>query len=645
MLSVSSHSSEQTTSQPGFGAFLRGRRHGLAGILFLVVLMAAMIGIELRVSYLNARESASTSAQGLSLLLKEQFDAALKETNLLLREVVDQLVIMGAVSPSRPMIEARKQTLRTFLADKRATLPQVSGLVVLSAKGDMVAEEELRVNPDLMQDLQRKLQDNPGQQSVVSPPFQPPASSSFNILVGYRIASPDGAYLGMVVAVLDLEFFGQLAYRQQSLPGGVFVLMNNESVVLAAQPEDEFAIGRALPDAASFAEWFNGRSKGYRGGVKAIDGESRSYSFQRLEQYPLLVMVGLSDWAQLQHWRFRAGAYVAAGTLLAALIVLMRYRSWHQGMTLQAETDKVKHQTEQDRQLRKLVESLALPLLVVRAQDEEILIANRAVSKLLGTAPERLLATKLHTYYFRPEHRAEIAQRLSDGHAVADYEIKLCRKEAPPFWGALSIAEMAYQGGEAWLVSLHDISERKAASDALWRRATRDPLTGIANRGYLMERAQIEWLRAKRYQTALSVLLFDLDFFKQINDVYGHATGDTALEQFARLVREELRESDLFGRLGGEEFAAILPGQDIVAAQSVAERIRLRQERDQVTLEDGLTIPLTVSIGISTLEAGVLGVDMLIRRADLALYAAKHAGRNRAQTWFAELESQTGRVT
>ncbi|GIK80491.1 MAG: GGDEF domain-containing protein [Alphaproteobacteria bacterium] len=157
-----------------------------------------------------------------------------------------------------------------------------------------------------------------------------------------------------------------------------------------------------------------------------------------------------------------------------------------------------------------------------------------------------------------------------------------------------------------------------------------DPLTALANRRAFLERA--EPLLRNRFlpQRPAALLLFDLDRFKEINDCHGHAAGDRTLQLFADIVMRHLRPDDLAGRLGGEEFAVLLPDADLNTAVAIAESIRdhFGQEAAEV---DGQALQATVSVGIACSDDYPSGIDDLLARADIALYRAKHAGRDRVE--------------
>jgi diguanylate cyclase (GGDEF)-like protein len=180
------------------------------------------------------------------------------------------------------------------------------------------------------------------------------------------------------------------------------------------------------------------------------------------------------------------------------------------------------------------------------------------------------------------------------------------------------------------MIGIHtDITKRKLLEIELKQRAHIDFLTGTNNRGYFMEQAERELSRAIRYETPLSFLMLDIDFFKQVNDSYGHKVGDMALKKFAEICRQTLREIDVIGRIGGEEFAILLPETALNEATEVAERVRQAIANAKVPLESGLPLQFTVSIGVTALASHGENIDVLLNRADKALYEAKNSGRNK----------------
>ena len=196
------------------------------------------------------------------------------------------------------------------------------------------------------------------------------------------------------------------------------------------------------------------------------------------------------------------------------------------------------------------------------------------------------------------------------------------------------LAELLDTGidGPSYCMVIRDISDKREASEKHRIASSCDHLTGIANRRAFFEAAELEMERVRRAPREMSLILFDADNFKSINDRFGHPAGDVVLCHLAAALTATFRHVDVVARVGGEEFAVILPSTGLAAAKIVAER--LRQAIAVQTVEvDGVTIGYTVSGGVAALDGSFTGFDVLMKRADLALYAAKRQGRNRIEAW------------
>ena len=179
-----------------------------------------------------------------------------------------------------------------------------------------------------------------------------------------------------------------------------------------------------------------------------------------------------------------------------------------------------------------------------------------------------------------------------------------------------------------------DVELLKAVSDQaavainkaqLWEMAVTDSLTGLFVRRYFMVKLQEEFHRAERYEKNLSVVMADLDNFKDVNDTYGHSAGDSVLKIIGKFLQRNIRDVDIIARFGGEEFVILLPEADKEEARIVSER--LRRTLAQLKLDD---LPsLTISLGIAAYPEDGNSIEKLIKRADAAMYVAKQTGRNR----------------
>ena len=298
----------------------------------------------------------------------------------------------------------------------------------------------------------------------------------------------------------------------------------------------------------------------------------------------------------------------------------------------------------------KLLEMLAVPTFVLDI-DCKVTLWNRACERLTGVPRHEVLGRGEHWRSFYDTPRpvlAELVLRRRTDELAPLFAHPPRHSEAGNSLGAEGWCDMPRTGRRRYLAgdaspiygedgalvaavqTLRDLTQEKMAQHALEQMALRDCLTGLANRRCFDDTLHAEWLRARCHGQPLSLLMVDVDHFKNYNDAYGHLGGDACLKRIASAISGELRANDLVARYGGEEFAVILPNQTLAGAASVAERIRCRVERLQVPHNGARAQQVTVSIGAATSSAASdSSVSALIGIADAALYRAKHMGRNR----------------
>ncbi len=236
-----------------------------------------------------------------------------------------------------------------------------------------------------------------------------------------------------------------------------------------------------------------------------------------------------------------------------------------------------------------------------------------------------------------PEVYAELWQTILAGNEWRG-EFLNRKKNGELFWESASISSITDPMGSIthFIGIREDISDRKAAEEKirllnaeLEKLALTDYLTNLNNRRFFIQRGVEEIKRAHRNNQPLALLMLDIDEFKNVNDIYGREAGDFALQQVAEVMKSSLREIDLLGRLGGEEFAALLPNTTLEDALLSAERVR--ETIANMSLEISgqiLSKTITISVGVATITDGMSGIDELLRKADIALYRAKNNGRN-----------------
>ena len=283
-----------------------------------------------------------------------------------------------------------------------------------------------------------------------------------------------------------------------------------------------------------------------------------------------------------------------------------------------------------------------LPVGIYRAnRDGDLETVNDTLLRMTGyDSFSQLQMAELEDVWADVRERDNLIRRLREEGAVLGYTVHLKRKDGGEFIGSFDARGKFDKEGKLVYFDtiVQDITEKVRAQKELERLATSDSLTGLANRQHLMAKLEYELKRAERYDTPLTLLMIDLDYFKQINDTRGHQAGDAVLRDFAGLVGQNLREIDHAGRYGGEEFCVVLPETDLAGGIIIAERIRGSVENHVFSGREEASFHVTCSIGV--VHADSADMDELISTADRRLYEAKRTGRNRVVPYRVEkLES------
>lgn len=298
------------------------------------------------------------------------------------------------------------------------------------------------------------------------------------------------------------------------------------------------------------------------------------------------------------------------------------------GSLEQRVTERTRELQESEARTLSILQNAPMPMSVTRRADGILVYANERAAAVTGYTPGELIGSKAAARYRDAADRERLYAKYRTDGLLRDEEICLVAQDGSDRWTLISMVPIVYDGEPADLAAVVDITERKAIEETLRRLATTDALTGVANRGHFMQRASAELERARRYGRPLSVVMLDIDHFKQINDRHGHAGGDEVLRAVTATCVGLVRQQDTVGRLGGEEFALLMPETEIEPATLLAERLRTATAALHVTLISGERVSLSASFGVSALQAED-SVDTLLARADGALYASKNGGRNR----------------
>ena len=323
---------------------------------------------------------------------------------------------------------------------------------------------------------------------------------------------------------------------------------------------------------------------------------------------------------------------LAAVLLIAGIMVSQRFV---------AQNEKLQETLrESEAQLRHLIESAPMPLLIVRAGDQQMIYANERALQQFSLNVDSLQGRSLADFHVDPEIRAALPAALSRHGSVRDYEVHLKDFNGREFWLLLSAQPIRYGGIVGLLVALANIDDRKRMQDDMRKKAMHDQLTGLPNRASFVESLDRAVRKARRREGRFSVLFVDLDHFKEVNDTLGHAAGDLLLQGVSERLQGAVRESDLVARMGGDEFVVLIEEhRGAEEVMIVAQKILTFLERP--LLLDWREVNVQCSIGIATFPEDGEDAEALVKNADAAMYQAKERGRNNFQFYSADLNRIT----
>ncbi|WP_051971416.1 sensor domain-containing diguanylate cyclase [Massilia sp. 9096] len=327
------------------------------------------------------------------------------------------------------------------------------------------------------------------------------------------------------------------------------------------------------------------------------------------------------------------------------------------GERLMAVLSDVTEQVRRERQLRQndawlnaLLTSITDYALVGLDRDGRISAWNDTIGRVTGHT-DAVVGTPYSVFYPTDATTPEqVHDRLRDAdqNGWSLDEGPRVRADGSQFWASAIISPLPDRdpllddpNDAAYCMVLRDISDKHDAIERRRKSVFCDHLTGVANRRAFFEAAELELTRNRRQPRPTALIVLDADHFKCINDRHGHPGGDAVLRQLGHLLMATFRQVDVVARVGGEEFAVLLPSCDLDGALAVAERLRALVARQAVAFEDA-RIEYTISAGVAACDGEALNLETLMKRADRALYVAKAGGRNRVEHWSPSVDAELG---
>jgi diguanylate cyclase (GGDEF)-like protein/PAS domain S-box-containing protein len=454
-------------------------------------------------------------------------------------------------------------------------------------------------------------------------------SNTWQVPMSRRIIKPDGSFGGVIVLSVDPAYLARFYQKVDIGQQGVVMLIGTDGIIRARRVGNELNFG----DDVSATSLMQEQAKNETGeilGRGGVDGIRRYVSYRTLPGYPLVVAVGAGQQEVLADFKRSRDRGYALAVLVSVVIAAFA------GMLMVTVARKQRAGTAlaiNEARFRANFEQASIGI-VHTSFDRHYLDANQRFCDMLGYTRGEIVGKPVN-YFTHPDDREDNSnyrQQLLDGEASSiSAEKRYVRKDGSPIWVNRTVSLVRDPAGEPlyFLRVVEDITERKRLESDLRELATTDMLTGLPNRRAFIARLEDEHARLRRFGALqATVLMLDLDFFKRINDTWGHPAGDEVLRQVAAVINEQIREVDLCGRIGGEEFAVLLAGAAPLAAREFAERLRRKIAAITVNHE-GNKIKVTVSIGVAAMRAADDSPDAALLRADRALYNAKEVGRDR----------------
>ncbi len=621
-----------------FHIYRRAKERALAQWLALGLALAMLggaIGINLYLDYGHTviREKDRLSIQ--ARIIAQNMEVQLATANRALEGVLGDLSIWQDTYG--------EQTRMTYLKAVANAMPGVRAIGIIDADGTLLASSQ----PDNVgsnfshRDYFQTTRQHPNSQTLyVSAPYQ--SMENFHAINLTRaVLQPDGEFKGVIYATLNTQYFQTLMASVLYAPDMWDAVAHANGRVLLSVPErDEKSADIDLAQPGSFFTRHrdSGKTTTVLTGKGLVDYNNQivaQHTVQPAElnmDKPLFIAVGRDLDSIFHPWErtalLQSGLYtlIFLVTLIGLYLYQRRQREFDRK---EACADSALRASEENYRL--IVENTKDVVVKLDANGLYTYI-NPAFYKLYGLDLEALRGK----YYW---DRSVTKDRFSTYEffeklfhapytATADLRADTVEGVRHLHWTGQALPDGG--GNVTRIICIgRDVTQQIQRMTRLEEQAQQDHLTGLANRRHFMDMGSTELTRAQRYNRPLSLLALDIDYFKSINDTHGHQAGDIVLQKFSAILLDAVRDVDLVGRIGGEEFAILLPETDFQAALNAAHRLLAAISKSKVVLKDGTTVSFTASIGMAILADNDTTLDVLLQQADMALYQAKRSGRNK----------------
>lgn len=550
----------------------------------------------------------------------------------------------------------RAKELEDFLARHDSLIPDALGLRVADASGIIryAVKDVLVPNASIADRPQFvRLKQDARAGLVFSKPMMGRVAQKWLITLGRRIDAPDGSFGGDVHVAVALNYFIDRFAKIDLGPNGTVALWDQDTLLARYTKADTqgASVGATTPSPELHRLLSSNVGETTYHARSGIDGVTRTFSFRRIDGYPLYLVVGLADEDYLAEWQRNslrlvglAGLFVASSLLAAAYI----NRSWrqnqadHERLILQEEEYTIeleisKREAEAARLHSDLILSSAGEGICGVNRAGVVTFVNPAARRMFGWSEDEGIGIDLHatTHFRRPDGsdypRADCSlyQTLQDGIRREAKNEYFWRKDGSSFAVEFTATAIEQDGAITGAVTVfRDVTERKELEARIKRMALFDQLTDLPNRAFLADALGRFSAMARRRNEIAGIYYLDLDGFKHVNDTMGHAAGDAVLREVAARLLRCVRSEDVVARLGGDEFLILaLQATDKARDYSADLATRVIATVSQpISLPEGVA-GVGASIGIALFPCRDYSIEQCVQQADAAMYQAKKAGK------------------
>lgn len=598
-------------------AYRIGIRLGLIWLVFLLLMTAYWLRLDSihKDQLLEAEEHAQLRAKQAAHALSLQMHALLLNIDFVLEHLAEH------------WLDHDEKVFRKLidLAQKGVFKGSLDLIAVTDANGNVLFnnQQQKEYSPHQLsianKDYFKQLTQQDEHRLFISSPIKNLVTGRWTIQFNYKLIV-NGEFAGVIIAAVSAEHLSNAFKTVYPAKDDVVLLTLNNGQYLARTHAQEIALDKKVPSKREFIQSPN-KLSGYYNIVAPIDGIERFYAWRRIPDFPIVLSLGLGKEKVLAP-TLKATQASKRQNLLGSILLTLAALWISRLIFIKAKQNRSLLQSQERfaTLLNRVPSGVLLEdenniIVTVNANLCALLNLTVSPTDLIGLHHQELLNMLQPDYVsWLPEPQLKPKQRQRN--EVIDQAGRTLEIDWVP------IKHRARLLGHVWFIQ--NITARKQKEQELLALATTDPLTGLHNRRSFLEFLQ-EQLKLSQAHAPGALLLLDIDHFKHVNDTYGHPAGDLVIQHTAQVIRTSLRQNDFTGRLGGEEFAALLPHTTLPQALQLAERIREHIATTPIiTATD--TINITISIGVALLYGH--DEESVREHADQALYNAKKSGRN-----------------